>query len=67
MHVDRQRRRTDDKRAHAGDPTPVQHSAEQIREALAELPPCDGVTSVKFYGAGCGETFPEASEKRAGS
>ena len=41
----------------------VQHSAEQIREALAELPPCDGVTSVKFYGAGCGETFPEASEK----
>ena len=41
----------------------VQHSAEQIREALAELPPCDGVTSVRFYGAGCGETFPEASEK----
>ena len=40
----------------------VQHSAEQIREALAELPPCDGVTSVRFYGAGCGETFPEASE-----
>ena len=41
----------------------VQHSAEQIREALAELPPCDGVTSMRFYGAGCGETFPEASEK----
>ena len=41
----------------------VQHSAEQIREALAELPPYDGVTSVRFYGAGCGETFPEASEK----
>ncbi|MFR8224704.1 MAG: hypothetical protein ACLU9X_09400 [Alistipes shahii] len=62
MHVDRQRRRTDDKRAHAGI-NAVQHSAEQIREALAELPPCDGVTSVRFYGAGCGETFPEASEK----
>ena len=41
----------------------VQHSAEQIREALAELPPCDGVTSESIYGAGCGETFPEASEK----
>ncbi len=50
------------KRAHAGI-NAVQHSAEQIREALAELPPCDGVTSVRFYGAGCGETFPEASEK----
>ena len=62
MHVDRQRRRTDDKRAHAGDQR-QRHSAEQIREALAELPPCDGVTSVRFYGAGCGETFPEASEK----
>ena len=37
----------------------VQHSAEQIREALAELPPCDGVTSVRFYGAGCGETFTD--------
>ena len=37
----------------------VQHSAEQIREALAELPPCDGVTSVKFYGAGCGECMDQ--------
>lgn len=41
----------------------VQHSAEQIREALAELPPCGAVTAVRFYGAGCGATFPEASEK----
>ena len=41
----------------------VQHSAEQIREALGELPPHQGVTAVRFYGAGCGETFPEASEK----
>lgn len=41
----------------------VQHSAEQIREALGELPPHQGFTAVRFYGAGCGETFPEASEK----
>ncbi len=41
----------------------VQHSAEQIREALAELPPLGAVTTVRFYGAGCGGTFPEASEK----
>ena len=41
----------------------VQHSAEQIREALGELPPHHGVAAVRFYGAGCGETFPEASEK----
>lgn len=41
----------------------VQHTAEQIREVLGELPPCDGVTAVRFYGAGCGPTFPEASEK----
>lgn len=41
----------------------VQHSAEQIREALAELAPCGTVTAVRFYGAGCGATFPEASEK----
>ncbi len=41
----------------------VQHSAEQIREALAELPPLGAVSAVRFYGAGCGETFPEASEK----
>lgn len=41
----------------------VQHSAEQIREVLAELPDCGRVTAVRFYGAGCGPTFPEASEK----
>ncbi len=64
MHVDRQRRRTDDKRAHAGI-NAVQHSRPNRYAKPAELPPCDGVTSVKFYGAGCGETFPEASEKAA--
>lgn len=41
----------------------VQHSEEQIRETLAELPPCGAVTAVRFYGAGCGATFPGASEK----
>ena len=41
----------------------VQHSAEQIRETLAELPPCGAVTSVRFYGAGGGPSFPEASAK----
>ena len=30
----------------------VQHSPEQIREALAELPPCGGAEAVYFYGAG---------------
>lgn len=41
----------------------VQHSPEQIREALAELPPCGPVEAIYFYGAGCGSTFPEATEK----
>ena len=41
----------------------VQHSAEQIREVLAELPPCAPAAAVRFYGAGCGATFPEASAK----
>jgi len=41
----------------------VQHAEEQIRETLAELPPCGAVTAVRFYGAGCGATFPGASEK----
>lgn len=41
----------------------VQQSAEQIREALAEVPPFGPVTAVRFYGAGCGATFPEASAR----
>ena len=41
----------------------VQHSPEQIREALAELPPCGGAEAVYFYGAGCGHTFPDATAK----
>lgn len=28
---------------------------------LAELPPLDGVEELRFYGAGCGDSFPEAS------
>ncbi len=62
MHVARDRRR-----AYLGYRTrginAVQHSPEQIREALAELPPCGPVEAVYFYGAGCGGTFPEATEK----
>ena len=41
----------------------VQHSDEQIRHVLAELSPCGPVTAVRFYGAGCGTTFPEANVK----
>ena len=40
----------------------VQHSPEQIREALAELPPCGAAEAVYFYGAGCGRTFPDRGE-----
>ena len=41
----------------------VQHSPEQIREALAELPPCGAAEAVYFYGAGCGRTFSDATAK----
>ena len=41
----------------------VQHSDEQIRSSLAELPRFGSVTAVRFYGAGCGRTFPETSER----
>lgn len=39
----------------------VQQSPDAIRTVLAELPPLDGVEELRFYGAGCGDTFPEAS------
>lgn len=41
----------------------VQHTSEQIREVLAELPPCGDAETVYFYGAGCGGQFPEARAK----
>ena len=41
----------------------VQNSPELIREALAELPPCEKPEAIFFYGAGCGRTFPEATAK----
>lgn len=41
----------------------LQHTPEQLREALAELPACEKVESVHFYGAGCGPQFPEATIK----
>lgn len=39
----------------------VQQSHDAIRAVLAELPPLDGVEELRFYGAGCGDSFPEAS------
>lgn len=39
----------------------VQQSPDAIRAVLAELPPLDGVAELRFYGAGCGDSFPEAS------
>lgn len=39
----------------------VQQSPDAIRAVLAELPPLDGVEKLRFYGAGCGDSFPEAS------
>lgn len=39
----------------------VQQSPDAIRAVLAELPPLDGVEEFRFYGAGCGDSFPEAS------
>ena len=39
----------------------VQQSPDAIRAVLAEFPPLDGVEELRFYGAGCGDSFPEAS------
>ena len=39
----------------------VQQPPDAIRAVLAELPPLDGVEELRFYGAGCGDSFPEAS------
>ncbi len=39
----------------------VQYSEEQIREVLTELCGLEEVQAVRFYGAGCGRSFPEAS------
>ncbi len=41
----------------------VQHTAEQIRTRLAEVPARGPVEEIRFYGAGCGAAFPAASEK----
>lgn len=41
----------------------VQHTDAQIRATLAELPVTEPVTAVRFYGAGCGTTFPEVSRR----
>ncbi len=39
----------------------VQQSPDAIRAVLAELPPLDGVEELRFYGAGCGDSFPEVA------
>lgn len=41
----------------------AQHTPEQIRDVLATLPHGHAVEAVYFYGAGCGPTFPEASNR----
>lgn len=41
----------------------VQHSDEQILSSLAELPRLGAVAAVRFYGAGCGRSFPKTSER----
>lgn len=41
----------------------VQHTDTQIRATLSELPVTGPVTAIRFYGAGCGATFPEASRR----
>lgn len=44
----------------------VLHTPELVREALAELPPGIAPEAVYFYGAGCGEQFPQATEQLTG-
>lgn len=41
----------------------VQHTDEEIRRTLAEFPNPGGIRAIRFYGAGCGATFPEASQR----
>ena len=41
----------------------IQHTCEQIRSVLEQLPAWPDVEAVYFYGAGCGPALPEASEK----
>lgn len=41
----------------------VQHTDEQIRDTLSELPELGPVTAIHFYGAGAGDSFPEASQR----
>ena len=42
------------------------HSDEEIRRALDEVPALPApVRAIRFYGAGCGASFPEASQRLA--
>ena len=41
----------------------VQNSDAQIRGILDELPDFEALRAIRFYGAGCGTSFPEASQR----
>lgn len=41
----------------------VQYSDVQIRSILDELPDFEALHGIRFYGAGCGASFPEASQR----
>lgn len=41
----------------------AQYTDQQIRAVLDTLPQQEGVEEVYFYGAGCGPSFPEASDR----
>lgn len=44
----------------------VLHAPDEIRSVLAEVPFGGPMQSIHFYGAGCGEQFPTATEALAG-
>lgn len=41
----------------------MQHTPEQIRKTIGELPLWSEIETIRFYGAGCGNGFPEATQR----